>query len=293
MARDKDTPSLLTILRWASLIVVAASIAFIADYSALGNLPTIAEVAAGYGGAIVPPVFTKVICASTLFAFLLFYVEALWPRRVRITIYDHLVIPIALTTVLASCWVVAFRHQDSGLSTALVAAGTALCAVMFVRVASASPGRHSAWLRVPFSLYFAAASVGLFVSLTQWLNARELLVGTSFAEDDVTVAFLALAAVAGSFVAYRYSDFVYPAIIACSAGAIVIAQRAIQPHIASYALIVCAGMIAVSILAAVALSHPGQRNLLDLASRRRAKVARQAQDEGWHRLGDSSSMLGF
>ena len=136
-------------------------------------------------------------------------------------------------------------------------------------------------------------SLGLLVALTQWLNARELLLGTSFTEDDVIAVFLALAAAAGGFVAYRYSDFVYPAVIACSAGAIVITQRAMQPHIASFALIVCAGMLAVSILAAVALTHPGQRNLLDLASRRRARVARQAQDEGWYRLGDSSSMLGF
>ena len=293
MATDKGTPSSLTILRWASLMLVATSIAFMADYSALGNVPTIAEVAADYGGSIMPPVFVKAMCAAILFAFLLFYVEALWPRRVRMTIYDHLVMPIALTAVLASCWVVAFRHQDIALSTTLVASSAALCAVMFVRVASASPGRHSAWLRAPFSLYFAAMTVALLISMTQWLNSRGVLLGTSFVQDDVDAVFLAIAAAAGAFVAYRYSDFVYPVVIAAGASSMFVAQSATRPHIASYALIVCGGMLAVSALAAIALMHPVQRNLLDMRLRRRAKVARRAQDEGWYGLEESSSMLGL
>ena len=57
-----------------------------------------------------PPGFAKAICVAT-WAFLLFYLAALWPRRPRIRVYDKLVLPLALTSVLASSWIVAFRQK--------------------------------------------------------------------------------------------------------------------------------------------------------------------------------------
>jgi hypothetical protein len=290
MSGNKGVPSRLTILRWTTLVVVAANIAFITDYSALGESPTIAEVVAEYGNMVVPAGFAKAVCVAILVAFLLFYVDALWPRRHRIRAYDRLIIPLALTSVLASCWLVAFRQEEIALSAALVAASVALSGVMFTRAASVSPSQHSGWLRVPFSLHFGAMTIALLVAVTQWLYASGLLMGTSVVQDDVSTAFLAIAVAAAGFVALCYSDFVYPAVIASGAGATFIAQRTYNPQFATFALIVFVGMFVVVVLAAVALARQ-PRDRKGVASRRRSKVARQAQDEGWYLIGTSSSIM--
>src|SRR4029453_7420200 len=140
-------------------------------YSRLGDPPTITDVVAEFGNTFVPAGFAKMICIAILVAFLLFYCAALWPRKHRNRVYDKLVVPLALTSALAASWFVAIRHEAVALSAALIAAGVALAAIMFVRVASVSPGKHSRWLRVPFSLHFGAMPIALLVALTQWLNA--------------------------------------------------------------------------------------------------------------------------
>ena len=290
MAGNTGAPSSLTMLRWTTLVVVAANIAFVADYGTLGESPTITEVVAEYGNMFVPAGFAKTICVAILVAFLFFYFYALWPRKHRIRVYDKLVIPLALTSVLASSWIVAFRQKEIGLCAALIAASVALGGVMFVRVASVSPSQHSGWLRVPFSLHFGAMTIALLVAVTQWLHASGLLMGTPVVQDDVATAFLAIAVVAGGFVALRYSDFVYPALIASGAGATFISQRTYNPHFATFALIVFVGMFVVVVLAAVALAQQ-PRHPKDMALRRRSKVARKAQDEGWYLLGTSSSIM--
>ncbi len=290
MAGNTGAPSSLTMLRWTTLVVFAANIAFVADYGTLGESPTITEVVAEYGNMFVPAVFAKTICVAILVAFLFFYFDAIWPRKHRIRVYDKLVIPLALTSVLASSWIVAFRQKEIGLCAALIAASVALGGVMFVRVASVSPSQHSGWLRVPFSLHFGAMTIALLVAVSQWLNASGLLTGTAVVPDDVATVFLAIAAATGGFVALRYSDFVYPSVIASGAGAMFIAQRTYNPNIASDALIVCIGMLVIIFLAAVVLIQQSRREPKGVASRRRTKVARRAQDEGWNVIEASSSI---
>ena len=291
MAGNTGPPSSWTMRRWTTAVVIAANIAFIADYSVLSESPTITEVVAEYGKMFVPARFAQAICAAILIAFLLFYFDALWPRRHRIRVYDKLVIPLAMTSVLVSCWTVAFRQKEIGLAGALVAASVVLAAVMFVRVASVSPSQHSSWLRVPFSLHFGAMTIALLVAVTQWLNARGLLTEIAVMPDQVAIAFLVIAAAIGGLVALRYNDFVYPAVIAAGTGAMFIAQRTYNPHVAADALIVCVGMLVVVVLAAVMLARQPQRDPKAVASRRRARVARRAQDEGWYMIDGHSSIM--
>jgi hypothetical protein len=290
MTGNSGTPSSLTIVSWMTLLVLLANMGFVADYSSLGESPTIAEAIAEYGNVIVPTEFAKATCVVLLVAVLLFYIDALWPRRRRVRVYDRLVVPLALTSVLASCWLVAFRQEEIALSVASAACSVALSGVMFARVASVSPGQHSGWLRVPFGLHFAAMSLALLVTLTQWLHASGLLMRTAVMQDDVATSFFAIAAAAGGFVAFRCRDFVYPAVIASCAGATCLAQRSYNPHFAILALIVFVGMFLVAVLAAVAL---GQQpwDPKHAASRRNAKLARKAQDKGWYLIGTSSSIM--
>jgi hypothetical protein len=265
--------------------------AFIAVYSSLGGSPTIAEVVAEYGNTFVPAAFAKAIGVAMLIAFLFFYVAALWPSRHRSRVYDRLAIPLALASMLASGWIVAFRHAEIGLSAALIAASVALGGVMFVRVASASPSRHSHWLRVPFSLYFGAMSIALLATLAQWSTASSLLKGAAVAPDDVATVLLSVAAAMGGFVALRYSDFVYPAVIASSVGAMFVAQRANYPDIAADALTVCIGMLVVVGLAAVALANQPRRLPGGRESRRMTRISRRKPDDWGYAIEANSSIM--
>lgn len=291
MSDTAGAPSTSTLLRWTTLIVTAANVAFIAVYAGPGESPTIAEVAAAYGNTFVPAGFVKAISAPMLVAFVTFYLVALWPSNRRRKVYDALVVPLAATSVLASIWVVAFRNETIGLSAAAVAASFVLGGVMFARVASASPSRHSPWLRVPFSLYFGAMTIALLITLTQWLNASGLLARTNMVADDVATAFLAIAAAMGGYVALRYNDFVYPAVITSGVGAMFIAQRTYDPNVAADALAVGIGMLVVAGLAAVALAHQPRRDPKAGPSHRRARYVRREQDEWGSPMEANSSIM--
>ena len=162
---------------------------------------------------------------------------------------------------------------------------------MFARVASASPSRHSPWLRVPFSLYFGAMTIALLITLTQWLNASGLLARTNMVADDVATAFLAIAAAMGGYVALRYNDFVYPAVITSGVGAMFIAQRTYDPNVAADALAVGIGMLVVAGLAAVALAHQPRRDPKAGPSHRRARYVRREQDEWGSPMEANSSIM--
>ncbi|MEO8345368.1 MAG: hypothetical protein ABI607_06690 [Betaproteobacteria bacterium] len=284
-------PSSSTYVRWTTLLVVMANIAFIAVFGNLGGSPTFAEVVAEYGNTFVPAGFAKGISGVILAAFLLFYMAALWPRKHRRRIYDKLVLPLALTSVLASCWYVAFRRSEFGISTALIAGGVVLGALMFVRVASVSPGKHSSLLRVPFSLHFGAMTLALLVAVPQWLNISGLLAGTAIVPDDVAAVFLAIAAAAGGFVALRYGDVVYPAVITSGVGAMFIAQRGYDHNVAADAFIVCIGMLVVVGLAALALAQQPRRDPKGKTSRRSAKMVPTSKREKWSLIDENTSIM--
>jgi tellurite resistance protein TehA-like permease len=278
------TPSSSTMLRWTTLIVIAANVAFIADYDILSRSRTIAELVAGYGDALVPAGYAKGIGVAVLFAFLLFYIAALLPSRRRRRTYDKLVIPLVPTSVLASCWIVAFRHEKIDLSVALLAAIVALACIMFARVASVAPGKYSLWLRVPFSLHFAAMTIALLVALTQWSNA-------AITPEMAAAPLLALATLAGGFVAFRYRDFVYPAVVASAAGAMFVAQRVVRPDVAAAALMVGAGMFAVAVLAAVAMARQPRCEPKVRPSRSGPTVARSTPEENWYPIEGNTSVI--
>jgi hypothetical protein len=205
-----------------------------------------------------------------------------------------LVAPVAGASILASFWIVAAKHREIGLSMALIAASVALSVAMFVRVASASPTRHSLWLRVPFSLYFGAMTIALLIALAQWMNAGGRLATNALPPDEATAALLAIAVLAGGYVALRYSDFVYPAVIASGMGAIFVAQRAQDPYVAAAALTVCVGMLVVTGLAAVTQARMPRDDAKDKASRRIKPRSGPEKPDAWgYQLEGNSSIMRF
>jgi hypothetical protein len=291
MASTSGSPSPSTFLRWTALIVIAASIAFIVNYSKLGTSATITEMLSEYGTALVPRAFAQAMGVAIVAAFAVFLVDALRPRRRRARLCDELAVALAVCSVLAAGWVVAFRHGKVTLAFALVAANLVLSYAMFVRVATAASSERSSWLRIPCGLLFGAMTIAAPVALTQWLHASEVLATMVVTPHDEATALLLIGVVAGGLVALRHGDLVYPAVIASCAGAMFIAQRASSPTFAAAALTVGVGMIVVAGLGAVALSRRRARDAAAGASRRHAKRARGPVDETWYLTEPSTSIM--
>jgi hypothetical protein len=288
MAHRKGPPSHSALLRWTSFIVVLANVAFIVDYATLSSATPVAEVVAKYGNAFVPKFFAQGLGGLVVAALALFALYALWPRRRRrAVIYDRLVVPLALTSTLASAWLVAYRHEWIALSTALVAAMMILAGVMFVRVTRVAPGAHSRWLRVPFALLFGALTIALLVAITQWLRAEG--VPAALMREDASVAFLIFAVAVGGMVALCYTDIVYPFVMALAIGAIFVANPAEHP-LASYALVAGVGMLLITGLAGIADVWQPEPDL-GKTTRRRLRVAdNDAPDPDWLLLEPTTSM---
>ena len=291
MASTSGSPSVSTFLRWAALMVVAASIAFVVDYGKLGKSATIAEVISDYGTALVPPAFAQVTGAAILVAFGAFLVGALARHGLRKPIYGDLTVALAICSVLAAGWVVAFRHREIELSVALAAVSTVLSGVMFVRAATAASSEASGWLRVPFGLHFGAMTVALPVSLAQWLNASGVLAATVVAPRDEASAVLAVGAAAGGCVALRHGDAVHPAVIALCEGAISFAQRETEPAFATTALTVGVTRLVVAGLGVVARTRRRVRAAATAASRRGVESVGDSTEEDWYLTGPTTSIM--
>ncbi len=249
MSNAFGAPSPSTALRWGTLFVVEANVAFLYVYDHNRDVPSIADVSNQYATTFAPANFVHLLYWLIGAAFLLFYVAALWPRHRRTSTLDPFVVPIALASTLASAWAVAFRNDAIDLALALTAAGVCVGKVMFAR-AAASPARHSRWLRVPFALYFGWMTFALLVGIAQWLNARDWLTTIELV-TRMSLALIAIAALAGVAVALVYREFVYPMVIAWGTGGIYVGQRLFDATVANAALYVTVGLVIAATLAAV------------------------------------------
>jgi benzodiazapine receptor len=243
-------PSPSRALRWVTFFIVEANVAFMYVYDRVHDVPSISDVSNQYATTFAPADFVYLAYWVIGAAFLLFYVAALWPRPRRTHTFDPFVVPIAVASTLASAWVVAFRNDEIGLALTLTGAGAVVGNVMFVR-ATASPSRHSRWLRVPFALYFGWMTFALLVGIAQWLNAHNWLTTVELV-TTMSLALIAIAALAGIAIALVYREFVYPAVLAWGAGGIYAGQRLFDSTVAHSALYVAAGLLIVAGLAVVA-----------------------------------------
>jgi len=269
-------PSASTLLRWSTFIVVEANVAFMyAFVNRTGDLPSITEVSQQYATTLAPAHFVNAICWIIGIAVLLFFVAALWPQRRPTGVYDPFIVPLAMASTLGSAWVVAFRYDQLDVVVALTAAGVVLGALMFGRAAALRSPR-ARLLRVPFALIFGWATVALLTTTAQWFNARGWLT-TIESVTEMSLGFLALAAVLGAFVALRYHEFVYPTVIAWAMAGIYVGQRLFDPTIAGAALDGCIGLVLVAGFAAVAAAIGPFRRTEERSPSRKAEKRDLAQ----------------
>ncbi len=240
-------PSPSKVLRWATLFVFEANVAFLYVYDRVREVAAISDVSNQYPTTFAPADFVYLVYWVIGAAFLLFYVAALWPRRRHTGTFDPFVVPIALASTLTSAWVVAFRNDAIDLALALTGAGVIVGEVMFARA------RHARWLRVPFALYFGWMTFALLLGTAQWLNAHNWLTTVELV-TGMSLALIAIAGLAGVAIALIYREFVYPAVMAWGTGGIYVGQRLSDTTVATAGLYVSIGLLITACFAAVAVA---------------------------------------
>ena len=252
MQEIPSAPSPASLLRWATFIFVVACTMFIISYGRLQDFASVTAMAGPTVANLSPLLVVALPGALLAGGFLLFYFVALWPRPYHVPIYNQLVFPIVAIFLFAAVFVVALRLRMYGWCSLLLVAGVFVSARMFVRVAPLSPSRHSRLLRVPFSLCLAMLTVATIATGSYWLAVSGIPRYAIHPDPLWLPIGGALVVAIGAGLAIRYHEFVYPLVVAVIAA--VAAQVALShdPGVVTGMVVVCAGMLLVSVLAAFA-----------------------------------------
>jgi benzodiazapine receptor len=229
--------------RWLSLVIVVANVAFT---SLSPRLPigegTIGSISAKYATLFTPSGYAFAIWGLIHFATTVYAIHQLLPSQRSTYAHDLVARPLILMNLLAMVWVVVFRYELIALSVAVIAVALVASLILFLRATSAV-ARHelSKWVLVPASLWFGWLSVAAIANVSLWTAALDW---TDAVQVEWTLAMIALAALLGLGVGYRYRNWMYPLVIAWAAAAVWVARREDEPFIASAALASAVVMLA-------------------------------------------------
>jgi hypothetical protein len=231
------------------MLIVVANLGFVVDY--LSDPNSVGDLWSQYEATLSSTRYLAPIWVLMLVAFGVFYGVALQPRRGNVRVYDRLVIPVAVTSLLYSTALWASGSSYPTLAVMLVLVNLVVAAGTFALATTVSPSLHSRWLRVPFSILFAWMTLTLLVVSMQWLVATDLLADTS-SDGVIALTCIVIAVVAAGIVAACYHDPVYPLVMALAMAGVAIAQRSSSLSVAPAALFACLGVLVVAGLAALA-----------------------------------------
>lgn len=237
-------------LRWLTLVVVAAAIAYsyLADVLAPGG-SDIATVSRRYDNAFTPAPFAFAIWGLIYGSFVAHCVVALLPSRRTMEIYDRLAVPLMLANVLGALWVAAFRHDM--VFAALLLVATMFAVAWFMLLAASrwvDTGRARFWLTVPFALFFGWMAVATLANLAAARVAAGWT-GGPVIEFAWAVGLLVVATAIGLGVGVRRRAFLVPAVVAWATAAIAVATRGSEPGVGTAAVVasVACGIAAVAL----------------------------------------------
>ncbi len=229
--------------RWMTLVVVAAGIAFnyVSQQLQFGEGST-AQISARYEGVFTPADYAFSIWAVIYLTTLVYAIHQLLRSQRSAYAHDLLVRPLIALNVLGMAWLVIFQYGLMTLSVLIIAAMLVASLLLFVRT-TAAVSRHeiSKWILFPATLWFAWLSVAVIANVSIWLVAMGWTVDVQL---PWTLAMLAILALLGVGIGYRYRNGIYPLVMAWAATGIAVARHADQRTIAIAALASAGLMIA-------------------------------------------------
>ncbi|MFO0663722.1 MAG: hypothetical protein U0174_07215 [Polyangiaceae bacterium] len=199
--------------RWFALACVVLNVVFNYASELLLPLPSMRSMSDRYATFFTPAPYAFSIWGVIYLGLLTYAIAAVLPKYRTVALFDRLSYPLAVTNLLASVWVVAFRADRIDVSVVVVLGMLLLSGHMFWRAHHAARNREAAFrLTVPFALLFGWVTVATLANL----GAYGVFLGgldSPTAAPSTAVAFMIIAVLAASAVVFRTHDFVYPAVV--------------------------------------------------------------------------------
>jgi hypothetical protein len=228
--------------RWMALFAVLANIVFgyLAHRLQFGA-GSVEQVGARYGSLFTPAGYVYAIWTLIQLTTLAYAIHQLLPSQRSAYAHDLLVRPLIVLNLLGMAWLVMLQYGLIMPGMLVIVVMLAASLLAFVRT-TAAVTRHeiSRWALLPASLWFGWLSIVFLASASMWLAA---LGWTLSIQKPWTLAMIAVAALLGLGVGYRYRNGIYPLVIAWGIGGIGVARHPDQRTIAIAALAAAALMI--------------------------------------------------
>jgi hypothetical protein len=251
------TPAPSRFWRYAALVTSLGNAAFGALQERLGlGGRSMVAVTDSYPNLFRPAGYAFSIWIVIYAAFIGYAAWALSAGQRDVRAHDRVAPPLALANVLCGAWTVAYRHDQIGLTVALIAAALGCGVWMYTRahaaVAAGALGRAAA---VPFSLFLGGIYVATIANVTLALVAAGWQGGA--VDPPVWAALLlAVAASLGAMIAFRHRDAVVPLVVAWAAVAIAVQQASASRLVVGAAITAAAASVIVAALAVWSPSKP-------------------------------------
>lgn len=229
--------------RWMALIVAVANIAFsyLPQRVQFGE-DSIARISARYESLFTPADYAFSIWAVIYLTTLVYAIHQLLRSQRTAYTHDLLVRPLIVLNLLGMAWLAVFQYGLMTLSVLVISAMLAASLLLFVRT-TAAVSRHeiSRWILLPATLWFAWLSVAVIANVSLWLVAMGWIVDIQL---PWTLAMLAIVALLGLGIGYRYRNGIYPLVMAWAAAGIAVARHTDERTVAMAALASAGLMIA-------------------------------------------------
>ena len=229
--------------RWIALFAVIANILFnyFSQRVQFGE-GSIAQISARYESLFTPADYAFAIWGLIYLATLIYTIHQLLPSQRGAFAHDSLVRPLIVLNLLGMAWLVVFQYGLMALSVLVIAAMLATSLLIFVRTTGAV-ARHelSRWVLLPATLWFGWLSVALVANASLWAVAMDW---TSSIQLHWTLTMIAIVALLGLAIGYRYRNGIYPLVIAWAAIGIGVARQSDERTVATAALASAVLMIA-------------------------------------------------
>jgi hypothetical protein len=238
-----------TLLRWTALFTVLLNI-LLNYYSNINPLngKTIGEVSNGYDSLFTPAGYAFSIWGLIYLSFMIYVVVQLLPSQKSKEVYDHLSIPLILTSLLSIAWVVVFSFELLAWSVIIIFAMLVTALVLFMRSRKWARNHHSDKLvTVPFGLYAGWLTVASMAATSLWLYSLGWR-GGALGEPAWAVVLLIVALIAGIIVSWKLENIVYSLVIIWATIAIWFARKEDYIMIANTALFVAGLLVLWSIV---------------------------------------------
>ncbi len=199
--------------RWIALITILLNVSFNGLYARLFPGLNIQEVSRSFHDLFTPAGYVFSIWGVIYFSFIIYGIVQVLPSSKKHRIYDRLALPLILSNVFGSVWILAFTNNYVLLSLIILVTTLMLSIIMFLRSGKeVNLEVSSRWLWVPFSLFFGWISVAVISNAAVTLKSFGWD-GGDYGPEMWTIAMVIIAGLLAIMIDVKFNNYIYAVVV--------------------------------------------------------------------------------